>query len=275
MGRLRKDPFVNFRSTATRRRFVPLWARIFVFAVGLGVGMAEADANALFRRFHVWGHFRPGSWVVVRQQTETVDANRRVVSTSTSETRTTLAGVDDRCLTLRVQSSLEVGGKKLDGEPQELRQGHDGNGPEASAAPVQLVAHEVIEVQGRKYDCRIDQTEQTAGDKRTITKVWNSAEAAPFELRRLTSVVDAAGNVVEETLVEVVSLSLQRRILARTRPTAEVRIVYRHNRGRMQAQAVNCPEVPGGIVSQTAEEFDAAGKLLRRTKVELVDFETK
>lgn len=237
--------------------------------------MAEADANALFRRFHVWGHFRPGSWVVVRQQTETVDTDSRVVSTSTSETRTTLAGVDDRCLTLRVQSSLEVGGKKLDGEPQELKQGHNGDTPEATAAPVKLVAHETIVIQGQKYDCRVDQTEQVVGAKRTITKIWNSADAAPFELRRLTSVVDSAGNVIEETLMEVVSLSRQRRILARTRPTAEVRIVYRHARGRTQAQGVNCPEVPGGIVSQVAEEFDAAGQLLRRTKVELVDFETK
>lgn len=237
--------------------------------------MAEADANALFRRFHVWGHFRPGSWVVVRQETDTVDADNRVVSTSKSETRTTLSGVDDRCMTFRVQSSLEVGGKKLDGDPQEVRQGHNGDNPAATPPAVKLVTHETVDVQGHKYDCRVDQTEQTADGKRTVTKIWNSAEAAPFELRRLTTVLDNAGNVLEETLVEVVSLSLQRRILARTRPTAEVRIVYRHSRGRTQAQAVNCPEVPGGVVSQTAEEFDAAGKLLRRTKVELVDFETK
>lgn len=248
---------------------------MIVFIVGVGVGMADADANGLFRRFHVWGHFRPGSWVVVRQETETVDSDSRIVSTSKSETRTTLSGVDDRCLTFRVQSSLEVGGKKLDGDPQEVRQGHNGESPEVPAPAVKLVAHETIDVQGQKYECRVDQSETTVDGKRTITKVWNSAEAAPFELRRLTTVVDTVGNAVEETLVEVVSLSPQRRILARNRPTAEVRIVYRHSRGRTQAQAVNCPEVPGGIVSQTAEEYDAAGKLLRRTKVELVDFETK
>ena len=281
MGRLMKSLSPEFAalmssSKTSARRILPMWMRLVAFVIALGVGMAEADANALLRRFHVWGHFRPGSWVVVRQGTETLDPAGKVVGVSTTETRTTLAGVDDRCLTFRVQASLEVGGKKIDGPAQEMRQGHHGERPEASTPITSIVGQEEIQVQGRKYSCRIEQTDVTVDGKQTTTKVWNSPDAAPFELRRLTTTVDtASGKVLDETLVEVVSLSLQRRILARSRPTAEVRIVHRHARGRTQAQAVNCPEIPGGIVSQQTEEFDADGKLLRRSKVELVDFETK
>ena len=74
--------------------------------------------------------------------------------------------------------------------------------------------------------------------------------------------------------IEVTSLP-QRRILARFRPVAEVQITHRHPHGLTTARGINCPDVPGGIVSQSAEDFDASGKLLRRTKIELVDFETK
>lgn len=257
------------------RRWLLFAVQFAAFALILRLDCAEADATAFLRRFHVWGHFRPGSWVVVRQGSETIDpASGSVVSTSTTETRTTLKGVDERGLTFRVQASLEVGGKKLDGPAQEVRQGLNGESAVAGVVSKQA-GEETIDVQGKKYRCRVEQTESTIDGKKTVVKVWNSSETAPFELRRLTTVVDAlTDKLLEETSVEVVSISSQRRILARARPVAEVRITTRHPRGQTTAVSVNCPEVPGGVVTQTAEEFDSDGRLIRRTKIELVDFET-
>lgn len=256
-------------------RILPLAGSLVAFFLGQSLGLAEADANAFLRRFHVWGRFQPGSWVVVRQNVETLDPMGQVVSTSSTETRTTLAGVEDKCLTLQVQASLEVGGKKLDGPTQELKQGPQGERPDTPVS-FTVVGEEDLKLQGRTYRCRVEQSESTADGKKTVTRVWSSPDAEPFDLRRQTTVVDeTAGKVVEETTVEVVSLAQQRRILARFRPAAEIRIVYRHPHGSTTARAVNCPDVPGGIVSQSAEDFDADGKLLRRTNLELVDFETK
>jgi hypothetical protein len=245
------------------------------FFLGQGLGLAEADANAFLRRWHVWGRFRPGSWVVVRQVVETLDPNGKILTTNRTETRTTLAGVEDRCLTLRVQASLEIGDKKLDGPPQEVRQGPHGERPDLPVE-ITVVGHEDVVLQGRTFPCQVEQSEATADGKRTVTRVWTSPEAEPFNLRRQTTVFDVqSAKVLEETTVDVVTLSHERRILARSRPVAEIRIVHRHPRGSTTAQAVNCPEVPGGLVSQSAEEFDADGKLLRRTKIELIDFESK
>lgn len=247
---------------------------LVAFFLGQSLGMAEADANAVLKRFTFWGRFRPGSWVVVRHAVETLDADGRVVSTSNTETRTTLATVEDQCLTLKVQASLEVGGKKLDGPTQELKQGPNGDRPERPAT-VTFVGEEDLRIQEQGYRCRMEQSELTADGKRTVTRVWTSAEAGPFELRRNTSIIDVAtGKLIDETTIEVTSLP-QRRILARFRPVAEVQITHRHPHGLTTARAVNCPDVPGGIVSQSAEDYDADGKLLRRTKIELVDFETK
>ena len=55
----------------------------------------------------------------------------------------------------------------------------------------------------------------------------------------------------------------------------QVRTVQKHPRGQTTTQAICCPEIPGGVVSQTSQEFDSRGQLVRRTSVELVDFETK
>jgi hypothetical protein len=211
----------------------------------------------------------------VRQVVETRDPQGRIVSTSSTETRTTLAGIEDRCLTLKVQASLEVGGKKLDGPTQELKQGPEGDRPNLPVAYT-VAGQEDVALQGRSYRCRIEQSESSIDGRKTVTRIWSSPETEPFDLRRQTTIVDeATGKVLDETTIEVVAIANQRRILARSRPAAEIRIVHRHPHGTSTARAVNCPDVPGGLVTQSTEEFDADGKLLRRTKIELVDFETK
>jgi hypothetical protein len=244
-------------------------------AIGLLLSLeSTSDAAPFGRLFHQWGRFRPGSWVVVRQGCETIDRDGRVVANSVSETRSTLATADESAVTLHIEASLEIGGKKIDGTPQTLREGLGGEGPEASNS-VDLGEESVV-VQGRTYRCNVQQTETVADGRRRIVKTWFAPQVAPYVLRKLTTTRNASTNeIVAETQMDVVSLSVERRILARLRPVAEVRIVERHDRGQTRASAYCCPDIPGGIVSQKAEEFDAEGKLLRRTNIELVDFETK
>jgi hypothetical protein len=197
-----------------------------------------------------------------------------VVGNSVSETRSTLADANDSAVTLHVQASLEIGGKKFDGAPQTLREPLVGESSDNSS--VVDLGEESILVQGRPYRCNVQQTESVVDGRKRTVKTWLAPHVAPYVLRKLTTTRNPATNqIVSETQMDVVSLSVERRILARLRPVAEVRIVERHDRGQTRAQAYCCPEVPGGIVSQTAEEFDAEGKLLRRTNIELVDFETK
>jgi hypothetical protein len=196
------------------------------------------------------------------------------VGNSVSETRSTLATADDNAVTLHIQASLEIGGKKFDGAPQTLHEPLPGESSDQSTF-VEL-GEEVVVVQGRQHHCTVQQSETVVDGRKRIIKTWLTPNIAPYVLRKLTTTRNATTNeVVSETQMEVVSLSVERRILARLRPVAEVRIVERHDRGQTRAHAFCCPDIPGGIVSQTAEEFDAEGKLLRRTNIELVDFETK
>jgi hypothetical protein len=235
---------------------------------------STSEGAAFGRRFHQWGRFRPGSWVVVRQGCETLDHDGRVVNNAVSETRSTLATADDDAVTLHVQASLEIGGKTINGAPRTLREGIAEGAP-AGSTFVDL-GEETVMVQGRPHRCNVQQIETIVDGRKRTVKSWFAPHVAPYVLRKLTTTRNASTDeIVSETQMEVVSLSVERRILARLRPVAEVRIVERHDRGQTRARAFCCPEIPGGIVSQTAEEFDAEGKLLRRTNIELVDFETK
>ena len=234
---------------------------------------ADADAAGFGRRFHVWGRFRPGSWVVVQQGIETLGDGGHVVAKQSCETRMTLAASNDTALTLQVEASLEVGGKKLDSAPQELRQGVHGEAPEV--AQTTELEPEDLRIDGQTYRCEVHRAEAEVDGRRTVTKSWIAPQTTPLVLRRLTTTTDVAtGRLLGETIHEVLSISRQR-VLARSRQVAEMRIVQRHPRGQTTSYAVSCPEIAGGLVSQASEEFDTQGKLLRRTKMELVDFETK
>lgn len=246
---------------------------IAALASALPCASAEADAAGFGRRFHVWGRFRPGSWVVVQQGIETLGDGGRVVAKQSCETRMTLASSNDTALTLQVQASLDVGGKKLDSAPQELRQGVHGEATEVAQSTE--LDPEDLRIDGQVYRCEVHRAESEVDGRRTVTKSWIAPQTTPLVLRRLTTTTDAAsGRLIGETIHEVLSITKQR-VMARSRQVAELRIVQRHPRGQTTSYAVSCPEIPGGLVSQTSEEFDTQGKLLRRTKMELVDFETK
>jgi len=261
------------RPTLTSAALFRLALAFGALVTALPCASAEADAAGFGRRFHVWGRFRPGSWVVVQQGIETLGDGGHVVGRQSCETRMTLASSNDTALTLQVQASLEVGGKKLDTAPQELRQGVHGETPDI--AQTSELEPEELRIDGQTYRCEVHRAETEVDGRRTVTKSWIAPQSTPLVLRRLTTTTETAtGRLIGETIHEVLSISRQR-VMARSRQVAELRIVQRHPRGQTTSTALSCPEIPGGLVSQTSEEFDTQGKLLRRTKMELVDFETK
>ena len=100
-----------------------------VVLAGLWPGLCSAESVAALRQRHPWGRFEPGAWKLVRVVTETLDERGQVVSTSTTESKTTLKKVEDNEVTLLVELVVEIGGRRLDSEPQTVRQGFHGEMP--------------------------------------------------------------------------------------------------------------------------------------------------
>ena len=107
-------------------RFVRFWSLIVVLAIGLGAECCAADETGMTAQHHPWARFEPGAWKRVRVVTETLDEQGTVTSTSTTETKTSLVRVEQNAVDLEVEVSVEVAGKRFEGQPQCIRQGFNG-----------------------------------------------------------------------------------------------------------------------------------------------------
>jgi hypothetical protein len=252
---------------------------IFALALSLSVAAAPApgqspDPACSLVKLHPWGDCQPGTWKLVRVVTETLDEGGHVIGSSTTDTKTTLAGVDREGVTLEIQASMEVAGKRFQSEPQTVKQGFHGESSDARLAPKQPADAEVV-IEGRKFPCTVQQWETAGSSERSVTTLYCSATVSPHVLKRQCVVRDAEGkNVISETTTEVTALDMPVRVKSETRSGYHLKTVQRNGKGTVTTLAVALSEVPGGVVSHSLKEVDRSGRLVRRSTLELIDYNT-
>jgi hypothetical protein len=233
---------------------------------------AGADQTGITREMHPWARFQPGAWKLVRVVTENLDDKGNVTGTSTTETKTTLRAVESGGVTLLVESVMEMAGKRLDAEPKTVKQGFYSQTGSENVTIKSLGAGHVA-VGGKTIFCNIEQAEVDGPAAKTITKTYYSTTVVPYILKLETVSTDLEGKVtLNETNVDVLDLNVLSRVLRQVRRSAHMKVVSKHGKGSSTTLATTAPEIPGGIVSEAAKEFDDKGHLLRRTNLELVDF---
>jgi hypothetical protein len=242
---------------------------VSIVACCANVGAVEV---AVLRQSHPWARFRPGSWKKVRLVTETLDAQGKVVTTSIARTRTTLSSVGDDGATLKVEATIELAGKQIDSEPQTVKQGWHGDVADRETKITDL-GEDQITIAGARIPCRVEQADLLAAGVRIVTKTWFSDRVSPYILRRESTSYDSeSGETVSQTQVEVVALSRPIRLARRRRHAAELRIVHTHAGGTTCTTLWSTPEIPGGVVAHESKEFDADGRLARRSKLDLIGY---
>jgi hypothetical protein len=75
---------------------------------------------------HVWGKFPKGAWKRVRLRTENVDAQGHITDVTVTESKTALDRVEDTGVTLRIEQSVQIQGKRFDSPVQVVRKGFNG-----------------------------------------------------------------------------------------------------------------------------------------------------
>lgn len=255
---MRKDLGIALKFAAWAMLAQTLWA-----AQGAGVPP----------ELHPWGRFRPGAWKLARVVTETFDEQGQLVSVTTSYTTTTLQAAEgDGALVLRVEAVLEVSGKRFEIAPTLSKQGLHGESP-GETATVSPLADGEVEIDGRKIPCKIVQVEIDGRKGRSLIKTWYSASVPPYVLRRQMRTWDPDGKTLaSETEMRVVALDVRCDQLAAGSQAAEVLVTTRHPKGKTVTKAITSPDIPGGVVCHTAEEFDGAGRLVRRSTLTLLDY---
>lgn len=219
---------------------------------------------------HPWGRFPVGSWKVVRVTAETVDALGHVVNTTVTETKTTLIEANDLEYKLKVESSVQIGGKRFPHPPQVTRLSYWGE-LTASPAGVLKVSASELDLNGKKIACEVRQAVIEREGERRQTVVHYASNQFPYLLKRESSVNPAEGKPTTTT-VEVLASNMPQHILGVLRPVAYVRTNHHTAKNSAVTIEVQSAEIPGGVALHSAQERDAAGAVTRRTALELVEY---
>jgi hypothetical protein len=237
-------------------------------------GIAQAAESGLPAELHPWGRFKPGAWKLYRVVTETLDEHGKVVDTTTTFTTTTLQATDGPgVLVLRTEAVVEVSGKRLEAQPSLVRQGLHGETAGDKVSILPMTTGE-IEIQGRKIPCKIVQVQTSGPNGATVAKTWFSPALAPYVLRRESRTTDATGkSVLSETILQVTAMHVPCDLVPNSDGASQVLVTTTHPKGKTVTKALTSTDVPGGVICHTAEEFDANGRLIRRSTLTLIDYD--
>jgi hypothetical protein len=249
-----------------------------VRAMALILGLAALSAPAAAQesgipsKLHPWGQFEPGTWKVVRVVTETLNEQGQVVSTSTTETKTTLLAVCGDGVTLQLEACMEVAGKRFRVEPQTVKEGFHGE-TLGSSAQINEPIDGKITIEDRNIPCKIRRVSLFGPHGKTNLTLHYSTTVPPYVLKRECLVTDTEGkNTVSETSKDVIALDMPVRVLGRLRGGSYVRTVHKNGKTTVTTLSVVVHDVPGGIVSHSSKEVDKNGRLLRRSTLQLLDY---
>ncbi len=248
-----------------------------VVLVGLLAASARAPAaelNALLQQSHPWARFGQGAWRQVRIVTQSYDEGGQLSDTSVTDNKTTVVEVTPDRVTLEVEVTVEVAGQRFPSQPQIIKQGYAGEtlGEMTSA---KALDPETITIDGQEIRCESQQIEIVGGVTREASVISFAANRQPAVLRRKSTMSDAAGTkMMQEVTSEVKSLDMARRVLGEREPRTAylVRLEQKNDRGTTITWSWHVPDVPGEVVDQCSKKIDEAGRLVRRTTLELVGY---
>jgi len=223
------------------------------------------------REHHAWARFAPSSWKLVRIVTENFNAGGHVTANSVTETKTTLKDAGASGFTLLIESTVELDGKRITAEPQQVVQHYNGalNGQTAISRALGV---EAVTIDGKSYPCRVLHYEITGTGTKTLTRAHYSSEVPPYVLRRETTALDASNKVTSHVSVEVKELNVPHTACGQIYQTARTRVEQKHVKGTEVTEALTCLRVPGGVIWHDSTLIDLAGNKLSHSRLELVDY---
>ncbi|NIL97015.1 MAG: hypothetical protein GTO76_05615 [Planctomycetales bacterium] len=221
---------------------------------------------------HSWGRFEPGAWQQTRTVTETLDEGGQVIGLSTAEQKMTLVAIGPDNVEVRIESTVEVGGKKFTAPVQTLLQGSHGEIVGLQLG-VEELGRQETPIDGQPVECVVRKyviADQL--DQKTI-KVFYSPDVAPYVLRREVQVTGRRGRrAARRSSAQVVAVGMPHRLLSEIVNTAHTKTVEQYDKGSKITLAVHAQEVPGEVVAFTSKELNIEGVLVRRSTMELIDF---
>ena len=232
--------------------------------------VAQAQEWIANHKQHAWGRFKPGSWKRVRVRTDKLDANGKVTSTTTTDSITTLVEANSDCYTLMVDSEVEVGRNVYRGRPKYLKR-YFRNELKGEILLDESLGKDEVVVASAPISSNVRHIVYTMDEWKRETTV-HYAQDRPFILRRVTKSHAPSGDLGYETEVRAKRVGLLRRILGEPRRVNEIVVVHQQDKHKTTTEESHCEDVPGGVVGHRLEQVDANGRVVSRSRLELIDY---
>ena len=233
---------------------------------------AEDDEDIALRKYHPWGRFTVGSWNRVRIVTETIDENGAIVAASTTDTKSTLVERGFESYSLKLETSVEMAGKKIPSHSQTVKLGYAGENV-GEQLSYYNVDDDSVSIDGRKIRCAVQELEIVGAGQKQFTQVRYSDDVAPFVLHRKTTQMDLVRPASsQETEFFVLALEMPFKVGGQLQTTAHTKQVQRGPKGTTVTLSVVSPKVPGELVSQNTKKADDQGRVSHRSSLELVGY---
>lgn len=220
---------------------------------------------------HPWGRFPAGSWKKVRVCSEAIGAAPGESAVSTSETTTTLTEADGAGYTLKIEVQVEVGGKKFASEPRVIHYNYDGQ-TDGKKVFCRKVGGAELVVDGQRVRCETRNVEIESDGAKLAGVIYFSPDLFPYQLRRELKTIGAVEGKAASTNMETISLGMPCKVLGEVHSVAYVKTTHLNGAGGSVTMELHCDDVPGAVVAHSAQDHDAAGKVTRRSTLELVDY---
>ncbi len=236
--------------------------------------------NALFAQqclvppsHHPWGRFHVGSWKKVRVVTEDLDEAGKIIGTTKTETTTKLVHLDKTSYTLSITVNVEIAGKQLSKKTQNVRKGFSGENV-GDSVKVETVGKAIVHLDGVSIPSEVRRIVVDSGGGQRVTTIHYSKNVVPFVLRRETKSTAAGGmSTTFTSRGKVLASEMPFPILSEYKRSSIVQTVHGRPGGKTTTTEIYSLDVPGGVVAHTSNETNEAGRVVRKSRLELVNFQ--
>src|SRR6185369_7500430 len=162
--------------------------------------------------------------------------------TTTTETKTTLVRVDSKRLTLRIEATVEVAGKRFESQTQTVEYGYYGE-TSSERPDAKNLRNTQVTIEGRDVPCELRLVVATNVQQKQVMRLYLSDDVEPFVLKRETTTVQNAKSSADQQTTaetEVIAVDMPYAVMRDLKSAAYEQTVQKTQRGTNVSLDVIC-----------------------------------
>ena len=234
----------------------------------------ERSVPVLTANHNPWANYLPNSWSRTQTVTTVEHDGRRM--RTVVETKTILESVDEKSLTLKVLSSVDVGGRSVVTQPQKKTLDFYSE-PVVEGTTVVQRPSTTLSVNQQLIPCEVRSYVLLTSETEHRTTIWYSTQLYPYILRveRVLKTVATEKNPEERTLSRSTTELLETdalRLRRSKRGNYSYRTITKTDDITTDTTMSGSRHITGGLELETVRELDRNGKVIRTIETRMINY---